>query len=572
MAEREHNSDAFAEYKGLSPSFDLLSPESEERADSLRRALRRSKGFSLHVVIADGTARRELLRRLRAWSGTGGVPRLYFFDEGEIGARALERWLAEAWEKKALTGAVLLDGDALIANGSALSALNVARDRLGQLIRGPFIVVLSPRSEAEMATLAPDLFDVRAGTWEFEAAPLSEQTPQRSVEFLWDKAWPDVSKGDLRLAAASLRALGSAEEPPPAGALANAWLKLGMKFHQANEVGEAIAASEEAERHAKLVSYDSGIGEALLLKARALVDSGRLIEAEPFVREALERYHAAADVRSQAIALNDLAGVLHKTGRLDDAHSTLVAALKLYRDIHDERGIAMLHRGMAHILMMRGQLEDALRIYKEECLPVFERLGDDPGRAVTLGRMADTLRMRGQLEAALRIYQDEVLPVFKRLGDLHGCAVTWGRIADILEMHGRVDEAMRIRIQEELPVFETLGDIYNRAITWGKIAIAYWRNGRRDEAIRILADEQLTVYEELNDVHGLLIAQTNLAVLYLERNEPGDRDKAAELLRRARTAAERLRVPEIQEIRAFQARAGLDDEGGGGKPSEAGSE
>jgi hypothetical protein len=54
-------------------------------------------------------------------------------------------------------------------------------------------------------------------------------------------------------------------------------------------------------------------------------------------------------------------------------------------------------------------------------------------KAITMGQIAEVLQARGQLDEALRIYQEEVLPVYERLGDVRAKAVTMGQIADILK-------------------------------------------------------------------------------------------------------------------------------------------
>jgi phosphopentomutase len=57
-----------------------------------------------------------------------------------------------------------------------------------------------------------------------------------------------------------------------------------------------------------------------------------------------------------------------------------------------------------------------------------------------MGLIADILQARGQLDEALRIYKEEALPVFKRLGDLRSKAITMGKIADILQAQGQGDQ------------------------------------------------------------------------------------------------------------------------------------
>ncbi|XYI03492.1 hypothetical protein ACMHYB_28460 [Sorangium sp. So ce1128] len=68
------------------------------------------------------------------------------------------------------------------------------------------------------------------------------------------------------------------------------------------------------------------------------------------------------------------------------------------------------------IAQAHRQLDEALRIRREEELPVYERLGDVHSRAMTLGKIADVAHTRGQLDEALRICREELLPVFERLG------------------------------------------------------------------------------------------------------------------------------------------------------------
>ena len=76
-----------------------------------------------------------------------------------------------------------------------------------------------------------------------------------------------------------------------------------------------------------------------------------------------------------------------------------------------------------------------------------------------MGKIADVLAARGDLDEALRIRREEELPVYEKLGDVRSRAVTMGKIADVLAARGDLDEALRIRREEELPVYEKLGDV-----------------------------------------------------------------------------------------------------------------
>ena len=203
---------------------------------------------------------------------------------------------------------------------------------------------------------------------------------------------------------------------------------------------------------------------------------------------------------------------------------------------------------VAELERVRGELNEALRIYEQEELPAFGRLGDVRSVAITQGKIADILQARGELDEALRIFQLEALPAFERLGDVRSVAVCQGRIADILQDRGQLDEALRILQQEALPAFGRLGDVRAIAICQGKIADILHARGQLDEALTIREQEQLPALERLGDVRGVLVARANLALNLLKRAALGDRDKARSLLCLALADARRLGIPEAGQI------------------------
>ena len=95
---------------------------------------------------------------------------------------------------------------------------------------------------------------------------------------------------------------------------------------------------------------------------------------------------------------------------------------------------------------------------------------------MTLGKIADILYTRGELDEALRIRRQEQLPVFERLGDVRERAVTLGKIADILYDRGELDEALELH-DANLPIAERLGDIEMLAFIRYARAAIHWRRG-----------------------------------------------------------------------------------------------
>jgi hypothetical protein len=78
---------------------------------------------------------------------------------------------------------------------------------------------------------------------------------------------------------------------------------------------------------------------------------------------------------------------------------------------------------------------------------VYERLGDVRSVAITKGKIADIVQARGDLDEALRIRKDEELPVLERLGDVRSVLVARANLAQMFWKKDRVahaDEARRL--------------------------------------------------------------------------------------------------------------------------------
>ncbi|XXT20124.1 tetratricopeptide repeat protein [Sorangium sp. So ce429] len=425
----------------------LLTAQSEHNLDVLRRGLRRSASFALYVVLAADAARAEVLRRLRAWSGAGGVPALHFFAACAAGVEEIEQFLAVSARGRPFAGAVIPDGVALMDTngGAAVASLNMARDVLGKLIRGPLVLVIAAGRVAELSRMAPDLFDVRAATLEV-ASMFVEPAALAALEHEEAEDLSSPSRAELQAEAARLRAL--ADDEIPAGALADAWNQLGYSFLEQAELGEARAAAEEGRRLAERAGYTSGIGDALALEARVLEMTGPAEAWEGALRRALAMYRETGELAKISSGLSWLARAAARLGRPEEAEQRL-----------------------------------------RESIEMRDQLGDILGRAAALGQLADVLQARGELDEALRIRQQEELPVYERLGDVGERAIVLGKVADILEARGELDEALRIRQEEVLPVYERLGDVRSRLVCQANMALIHLKRaapGDREAAAELL--------------------------------------------------------------------------------------
>jgi hypothetical protein len=105
---------------------------------------------------------------------------------------------------------------------------------------------------------------------------------------------------------------------------------------------------------------------------------------------------------------------------------------------------------------------------------------------------------------------------------------------------------------------ETLKSLSEIADGQESLADVLQTRGELDEALRIRREEELPVYERLGATRDLLVCRWWIATYLLVRDAPGDRDEAAELLRQAHAAAEKMGIPEAGQIREVQEDEGLE--------------
>ena len=117
---------------------------------------------------------------------------------------------------------------------------------------------------------------------------------------------------------------------------------------------------------------------------------------------------------------------------------------------------------IADILFSRGELDEALRIRREEELPVYERLGEVRSRAVTMGQIADIYHSRGELDEALRIHEEERLPIAERLQHIDSLIHILVTTSRIRRQKGIEDQATFERVLTDLVQAHRLAVQYGR--------------------------------------------------------------------------------------------------------------
>ncbi|MCP3906266.1 MAG: ATP-binding protein, partial [Planctomycetes bacterium] len=337
---------------------------------------------------------------------------------------------------------------------------------------------------------APDLFDPRAQA--FQANRLG----QGRLEPLSETEMTDTARTVI-------------------GELFEAWGGLEGRKHRSYDANVELT-------RLGLIARDAGVVQACAADAvRALLKRNAQLAASvgAEVVSLLEDEEVVVPLELRGVVASSLAtaGAGEAAGSMLDAGASDLERLATTAEPgDDEVGVYLFELGSRQ--KSTGRFEEARR--------TFERLGDhmrDRPRevAITKGKIADILEARGELDEALRIRREEQLPVYERLGDVRSVAVTKGKIADVLEARGEPDEALRIRREEQLPVYERLGDVREVAALKQRLAFSCLRLNDTD-AFRRLQCERLEANRTLGDADGIASALWDLAQLDLQEKKYED--------------------------------------------------
>lgn len=312
---------------------------------------------------------------------------------------------------------------------------------------------------------------------------------------------------------------------------ARVWL-----FHCLERIGDWYGA-ERVAREIEADGDESLRALGMYMRATIAGERGALGESLELARAAALGFKQAGGAREAAVARGKVAEVLYTLGDADEA-------LRIFRDEllptferqRDARSRVLTLGRIAEIHAGRGRLADARAIYEDVLLPALRDLGDVRTSAVILGKLAELRLDAGAVDEALRIYTDEVLPVFLRLHDVRAEAVTRGKIADIWSRQGRIEEVLRVR-EAQLRVFRALGDEREEAVALGKLAEVRLRQGDEREALRIRVEDQLPMFVRMGDVREVAATRGKIAEILFRQ---GDLEAALSGFNDALTVHDRL--------------------------------
>ena len=494
-------------------------------AMNLSRGARRRMPFLLDffsLFYPSHAAREEKRRQLRA----------KLQDEGSVDAERALDYLSEVGDEAERATAKFDMARIYARRGVAEQAANYVREA------APLAGDAVSRSIARIVTSAPpasnylsEIEDMIA-TWETHRSGDLEKFAHRLAEMGKGLTLRTFSETRLAFLQDALESVG---EPDKRIAqrlrIASVLMEL-ARWEECEEQQRHALEEAEALTDAKLVAWASNELAQLLQR------TGRLGEAEPLVRRALQLCESAYGTQHPivAICLNNLGNLLHATGRLEEAEPLMRRALDIDETVFGEEHhtVAIDLNNLAQIVQDTDRIEEAEPLMRKALKIGEAAFGErHPNVAIRLNNLALLLRDTSRIEEAEPLMRRALEIDEAAFGERHPTTATdLSNLALMLMDANRIEEAETLmRRALEIDV-AALGEQHpDVAVVLGNLALLLMDTNRIEEA-ETLMRRALEIDEAVYGERHPSVA-TDLNNLALLLNNDNRSDEAEPLMRRS---------------------------------------
>ncbi|MFN2471995.1 MAG: AAA family ATPase [Gaiellaceae bacterium] len=294
-------------------------------------------------------------------------------------------------------------------------------------------------------------------------------------------------------------------------------------FTRAADRAASLAASLEAqrafERAAGLAGEEGEQGTSLARAGDLAVMGGRLDEAEPLLRAAIEILEEAGARAEAASAEARLGEVFFVTNRIEEAVARLEGALAVYEAEADDAATATVSAQLARFLFFEGRPGDAI-VHVERALELAERLR--LGTVIVEALINKALILRNRPNESLGLMR-QALVLAEECGADRGAIRACMNLGYLLSLAGRWLEGQEVT-ERGIAIARRRGDrVWERALLTNLIA-GYISTGQWDAAEQAAAEIPEVGSTVADPVSASM--QLDLATIALRR---GESERAAEL-------------------------------------------
>jgi tetratricopeptide (TPR) repeat protein len=264
-------------------------------------------------------------------------------------------------------------------------------------------------------------------------------------------------------------------------------------------------------------SHTDRAATLLLMLDAVLMNAHRWHEVVPVATAIAQAAAACGDVRGEGRARYMLGGALIQVGRLPDAQQQVLRALQLSERVGDEDVHAMALN--VHGMITGYSDPSAAIAHHRRSADLAHRRGNTSLEALALGNLVQTHLRAESVDGETVAASQRQLDLHRENGDRHGEAFGYYRHGQVLLRQGLPEES--IAAQQRTLALLAEGELgFVRAGAHVRLSEAYLRTGRADLALQH-AEHGLTLSREVRheQLQGLALCALGDALASLNRPE-----------------------------------------------------
>lgn len=360
--------------------------------------------------------------------------------------------------------------------------------------------LLRSRYPAETPLLAERLSFHLLAAEQLEGAleALHQATAQRKLQ-----GFPQEVR---RLLAQQAQVLDRLKVPESDPRRATLWMDQCRLLTMERHFDETLARLDLFEPLARQFDWQSGIGEALLLRAQVFADRSEPVLSEACARQAQAQFEALRLETKAAESLRLVAINAAALGRHGEAETDLLDAYRRFQQLRDRQGQWRCLYHLGRLAEFAKQPEQSAT-YLQKALVLAEQLGAQRMIANSLNGLGILYYNDNPAEAA-RLFERSLI-LFAQTGDTLGQTLALGNLADTRRMLGQLD-AVESHYLEAINILEALRSA-EAGNTRLNLALLYLQQERYAQARQVLLD----AFADLNRLNEAALRSTYYVGLLL---------------------------------------------------------
>ena len=292
--------------------------------------------------------------------------------------------------------------------------------------------------------------------------------------------------------------------------------RISHRYKLISEYEKAVENAQKAKALAEKLSYNAGLGDALINLGTVEFDKSNYQEAMGLFDRSIEANRKAGSHSGIATGLQNKGLVLQEIGDLDAALDCVMHALEELKNASSSTHVLIpVIINIGNIRMKKGDFPGALDYYFK-ALKEIEKEKNEGDITVIYNNIAGVYQRQNDFENAI-LYTEKSLHIREKNHDRKGVSQSYNNLGNIYALQKNFTLALDY-LNKAYAIRKELGLKRGMASTLSGLAGIYSELGQFHKAIEIHL-QATSIYEEIGNKDGIVDCLYNLGLTYFQKQD-----------------------------------------------------